>query len=485
MAKKEKEQRDLTELFVSQVNLHRPKTNQGGMFEFAMSDEEIFGDVKYVLLTGIDSFDTFTGGFPFGRMSEVFGLENCGKSALMIRSMCRFQAMHIYEVTNKDGFIYSVRRVDPKNIRLIRAYVDNEGSLEKGFKLGVHDVRFNEQGEEFVEEIMLDKTGVGLTDTIEQVFMSYDKFLKVMDQAEREAIEDETDQVVFGIFVVDTIAGTSSKDEMQRAWGERDFPRAAQQISEGFRRLRGETVRHNVAAIFTNQVRKSFGQTQGSGYKVKFNTPQADDYSTFGGKALSFYATHRIFMFQVPIKYTLVKGAQFPAGFLVGFRTIKNRLRKPQREARMVLLFDEKVGGLHNQLSLLESLCFLKAAELRKDGSIFFRFRQMRIETTTFEHNVKLDEEPTRSRKKAPDPEIDGRYQWIAYYKAHRPDFDKLWEAAVVRANSTPGLDAFYEPDVEDEEVSEDEDPDPRPRRANSRSSGFRTPTFADKDLND
>src|SRR5882724_3324998 len=103
MAKKER--RDLTEIFVSQVNKHRPKTNAGGMFEFAMSDEEIFGDVRYVLLTGIDSFDTFTGGFPFGRMSEVYGMENCGKSALMIRSMCCFQGMHIYEVINKDGFI--------------------------------------------------------------------------------------------------------------------------------------------------------------------------------------------------------------------------------------------------------------------------------------------------------------------------------------------------------------------------------------------
>lgn len=481
-----KERKDLTALYVSEINRCRPKKTEGGTFEFAMSDKNIFGDVKYVLLTGNEPFDTFTGGFPFGRISEVYGLENCGKSALMIRAMCRFQAKHIYEVVGKNGFIYALKRVDPSNIRLIRAYIDNEGSLEKGFKLGIEDVTFDENGKEVIEEIMLDKIGVGLTDTIEHVFLAYDKFMKVMAVAEAENEEEERDEVIFGAFIVDTVAGTSSKDEIKKDWGERDYPRAAQQISEGFRRLRAETVRHNIAAIFTNQVRKAFNEHQGGGkYRPKFATPQSEDFSTYGGKALAFYATHRIFMFQVPIKYTLVKGSQFAAGFLIGFKTVKNRLRKPLREGRMVLLFDEQHGGLHNILGLLETLIFLKVAELHEDGSVTFLFRKYEIETTTFAENVKFNGDgegkpetrAPRSRRKPKDPEIDGRYQWISFYKAHRPDIEKLWQVAVEKANKVEGLDEFYQP-----EAGEDGDPDPEdapPRRP-------RTPipqTLEDPDL--
>ncbi len=169
--------KDLTERFVQSINMSRPKKIGVGTFEFVMCDNEILGDVKYVLLVGNDSYDTFVGGFPFGRISEVFGLENCGKTAMMVRSMCRFQAKHIYEVTSRKGFVYTLKRVDPKRVRLIKAYIDNEGSLEKGFKITIRDVTYDENGKEIVEVTTMEKTGIGLCDTIEQVFMAADKFL--------------------------------------------------------------------------------------------------------------------------------------------------------------------------------------------------------------------------------------------------------------------------------------------------------------------
>lgn len=475
-----KQSKNLTEMFVSSVNLSRPKKAGTATFDFTMSDKDIFGDVKYVLLTGNEPFDQFTGGFPMGRISEVFGLENCGKSALMLRSMCRFQAHHIYEVVDKKGFIYTLKRVDTKRIRHIMVYIDNEGSLEKGFKLGIRDTTFDENGAEHTEETELTGCGVGLTDTIEQVFLAVEKFLKIIRQAEKEIKEAESDEIVFGMLIVDTVAGTSSKDEMEREWGERDFPRAAAKISEGFRRLRAEITRHNVSIVCTNQVRTNYNQ-QGGGYRVRYSTPQDKDFSTFGGRALAFYATHRIFMFQVPIKYTLVKGAQFPAGFLVGFRTVKNRLRKPLREARMVLLFDEEQGGFHNIFSLLDSLVFLRVAEFGKGdedegkgGCVRFLFRKFGIETTTFAENVKPDEElkdaasGNRRKKKVEDPEIEDRWQWPAFYRAHRADLDKLWRVAVDKANATEGLDEFYKPEGE-QASGEDADPEPTPGSARKR----------------
>ena len=467
MAQKEK---DLSELFVHSINMSRPKKPGAGTFRWTMSDDEIQGDVRYVLLTGNDSYDTFVGGFPFGHISEVFGLENCGKTALMIRSMCRFQARHIYEIVSRDGFIPVLKRVDPKRIRLIKAYIDNEGSLEKSFKIGIRDVTYNENGEEVVEKISMEKTGLGLCDTIEQVFMAVDKFLQIIKDAEQENddLDEDERKVIFGLFIVDTIAGTSSKDEIEREWGERDYPRAAGKISEGFRRLRGEISRRNVAFICTNQVRTQFREQQGGGYRARFSTPQVADFATFGGKALSFYAAHRVFMFQMPVKYTLVKGAQFPAGYLIGFRTHKNRLRKGGREGRMVLLFDEELGGLHNSFSILETMIFLNVAELHEGGQITFKFRKFGVETTTFAENIRLDEpdDGKRARKRQSDPEIDGRYQWLSFYNAHRSDLDRLWQTAIKKANTDEGLHAFSP-----EQKGEDEDDVPPTQNSRRRAA--------------
>jgi RecA/RadA recombinase len=489
-AKKVKEEQDLSERFVSNMMRHRPKKASSGTFEFVNSDETVLADVKYVVLTGIDDFDEFTGGFPFGRISEVFGLENCGKSAMMLRTMCRFQAKHIYEVISRNGFIHSLKRVDPAQIRIIKGYIDNEGSLEKGFKLGISDITFDEQGNEVVEKTMLQKTGLGRCDTVEQIFFSADEFINVIREAQDEEEEVAEEQgkeprIILGVFIVDTVAGTSSKSEIEREWGKEDYPRAAGKISEGFRCLTHDFSRYNVAAIFTNQVRTAMKERGTTGYRVKFSTPQQDDYSTYGGKALSFYATHRIFMFQVPVKYTLVKGTQFPAGFLVGFRTVKNRLRKPLREARMVLLFDEEQGGLHNTLSILESLIFLKVAELHDSGAVSFKFRKFQLETTSFAENVVLNPKPEdvkKRRKRETDPMIDGRYQWLAFYKAHRSDLDKLHRVAIERANRTEGLDPFYEPEPgeDNEQIPNGEDSEPLEPSRRRRTA---VPVIDDDDL--
>jgi len=495
MAKKA-EERDLSEQFIAKMNACRPKKEakkdgtRNGTIRVVLSDDEVLGEIKYVLRVGIDPFDELTNGFPFGRISEVFGLENCGKTALMMRTMARFCAKHIYEVVSHRAFDYELKRVNPKKVKLIKCYVDNEHSIDKGRKLTMTDITYDAEGKEITERAYWEKVAVEEADTIEQVFQSLDYFLAII-KAEEKAILDDTpegeepDTLVFGLFIVDTVAGTSSKDEINREWGERDFPRAAGKISEGFRRLTNEVARHNVAAIFTNQVRTKFQEKTGGGYTVKFSTPQETDFSTYGGKALSFYATHRVFMFQIPVKYVLIQGEQFAAGYLVGFRTCKNRLGAPMRESRMALVFDQEKGGLHNRLSLLESMIFLRVAELHKDGSISFLFRKHGIETTTFAENVKLDEpEGKKGRsKKVEDPEIEGRYQWLAFHRAHRADLDKLWTFALERAKTIRGLDDNYEPTPEELDQAgaegEDNDPEPRLHRRKPKS----VPGISDEDL--
>ncbi|MBV5345515.1 MAG: hypothetical protein JZU63_08305, partial [Rhodoferax sp.] len=188
---------DLTASFVTSMTRRRPTKQGAAMFDIVMSDEDLLGDVKYVLLTGNEPYDKITGGFPFGRVTEVFGLENCGKTAMMVRSMCRFQAKHIYEVISRNGFIYTVKRVDPKKVKVIKCYVDNEHSLEKGFKITIKDVTYNEKGEEQQERITM-STAVMMADTIDQIFMAVDGFIAKIKEAEEKIKADGGDEIVFG-----------------------------------------------------------------------------------------------------------------------------------------------------------------------------------------------------------------------------------------------------------------------------------------------
>lgn len=488
---------NLTASYAAQVKRRRPTKEGAPTFDIVTDSKKGFiGDVKHVLLTGNEPFDRLVGGFPFGRITEVFGLENCGKTTMLVRAMCRFQNRMVHEVVSRDGFIYTLKPLDPKMVIPIWSYVDNEHSLEEGFKTTALNTIVDKDGKEVETRLTMDLVGLAMCDTIEQIFQNVDDFIKRIKEAEEICAEEGSKRTVFGLFIVDTIAGTSSREEMEGPWGKRDYPRQAQQISEAFRCLTNDIARHNVAMICTNQVRIKFKEVQrNAGHKVYFNTPQQEDFSTFGGRALACYATHRVFMFQMPNKYTLVKGGQFRAGYEVGFRTIKNRIRKPGREGRMVLLLDEVKGGMHNVLSLLESMLFLRVAKMSESGAISFLFKKFGIQTTTFADNIDLEGDdkdkakakaaPVRRRKKAEDadPEIDGRYQWFAFYRAHRSDLDKLWEAAMKRAYEIEGLDEHYDPPDEDGEGGEDADPELDTPANRSIHATLETTDIGDEDL--
>lgn len=461
---------DLTEVYVSKMRACKPKKGDHGTFEFEDSENEILADIKYVLTTGITAFDEIVGGFPFGRMTEIFGLESCGKTAMVVRSAIRAQCKHIYEVVARDGSIYKLKRLEPKKMEIMVAYIDNEHSLEKGFKIAIDNIEFDKDGNEIVEKISM-RAAVGRCDTIDMVFKAVDKLIEVIHEREEQLEEDKEDKLVFGVMIVDTIAGTSSKEEMTKDWGEDDYPRQAKQISEGFRILKNDISRHNIAAIFTNQVRTAMTPVM-VGRKIRYGTPQEKDFSTFGGKALGFYASHRVFMFSMPTKYTLVKGSKFAAGCLIGFRTTKNRLRKPNREGRMALIYDDEKGGLHDIFSKLETLLFLDLAEFHDNGEISFKFKSNGVTTSTFEQHVSLEEQDDRSSKKKKDknPRIEGRYEWPSFYRAHRSDFDLLWQAAIKKVNTIEGLDGFYPTTANEDNGEDDDEEDELPARSRRRS---------------
>jgi len=453
MAKKKKEVVDESEGLIAKLLSIAPKGEDAGSWEISRTTELVLSQVKYVLTTGIEPFDDIVGGLPIGRMVELYGLESCGKTAMAIRCAARGMKGHISEVIrSKDDKPQSYRELSTDEAKVLVVYIDNEQSLDEDGKLVV-------DGEK------LDVIGARM-DTTDDVFKAIDGAISY--QEERMATADKDGILRFMLIVVDTIASTTTKQELDQKWGQQDFPRQPQQISKALRQLTRRVNRNNVCILFTNQVRVKFQEQAPKGKGGQTFQIKASDYSSPGGFALRFYASHRVFMYAYNQKYRLVPDAQFSAGLLVGFHTVKNRLKKPLRDGRMVLLFDEKKGGFNNQFSMLESLELYGFVEVEAESrhtGYTLKFKKHGIVPTTFEPSklettLEEDEDAPvrRGSGRGKDPGFKLRSEWPQFYADHKEDVLKLWKAAVEYAMATEGLEGGVQVAEEDTPIPTEED---------------------------
>lgn len=453
MAKKKQQEEEVDEGagLLAKLRSIAPKLKDGeinGSWELSRTTDLVMSQVKYVLTTGIDSFDNIVGGLPMGRMVELYGLESCGKTAMSIRCAARAMKNHISEIsrTADDTTVY--RPLGPNEAKTLVVYIDNEQSLDEDNKLVV-------DGEK------LDVIGARM-DTTDEVFKAIDGALSY--QQDRMKMEAEDGIKRFMLIVVDTIASTTTKQEVDQKWGTQDFPRQPQQISKALRKLTRRVNQNQTCILFTNQVRTKFQEAPkgGASFQIK-----ASDYSSPGGMALRFYASHRVFMYAMNQKYRLLPSAQFSAGLLVGFHTVKNRIKPPLRDGRMVLLFDKKQGGFNNVFSILETLEFLGFVEVEAETlhtGYTLKFRSNGIVPTTFEPaklETTLDEDeeaPVARKGRRKDPGFKCRSEWPQFYAAHKEDVDKLWAAAMDYVIATEGLEGGVQIEEEGEPVVQEQD---------------------------
>lgn len=426
------------------------------MYEVEYSRTNILSRIRYVLTTGIAAFDDIVGGMPFGRVVEVYGTEHCGKTALAIRCSVRAREGFVYElVKQKDGTVVH-RALKPDEYEMAVLYIDNECSLDDDDKI-------------VVDGKVLDVI-VTRCDTVSMLFKQAEIAIA---SAEDRMADPKNKKLQFVVIVVDTIASTTSKQELEQDWGKQDYSRQPQQISQGFRKLVRRVNKINCCMICTNQTRDNMkAQEKKKGMPQRGNSSgqTASDHNTFGGKALRFYASHRVFMYAMTTRYKLHPSNRFPDGILVGFQTVKNRLRMPLREGRMSLMLDKHEGGFNDIYSLLENLIYYKCIEVEsKEKGIDFKvkFKTHGIETTTFldsetkpslaELDASDDQPKRRGAKK--EPGFKYRSDWPDFYAAHAEDVDKLWAVAVSEAfNAKPvePIDGDDEEDLDAEPIEEE-----------------------------
>jgi recombination protein RecA len=170
------------------------------------------------------------GGFPKGRVVEIYGPESSGKTTLTLQVVAECQ---------KAGGT--------------AAFVDAEHALDLNYaeKLGVN----------------VDALLVSQPDTGEQA-------LEITDMLVRSAAVD--------VIIIDSVAALTPKAEIEGEMGDHHMGLQARLMSQALRKLTANIKRSNTLVIFINQIRMKIG--------VMFGSPE----TTTGGNALKFYASVRL-----------------------------------------------------------------------------------------------------------------------------------------------------------------------------------------------
>ena len=170
------------------------------------------------------------GGYPRGRIIEIYGPESSGKTTFALQAIASVQ-----KTGGRAAFIDAEHALDP-------VYAE---------KLGVN-----------INELLLSQP-----DTGEQALEICDALVK------REAIS---------IIVIDSVAALVPQAEIDGEMGDSHVGLQARLMSQALRKLSGTISKTNTIAIFINQLREKVG--------VMFGNPE----TTTGGRALKFYSTIRL-----------------------------------------------------------------------------------------------------------------------------------------------------------------------------------------------
>ncbi len=170
------------------------------------------------------------GGFPKGRIIEVYGPESSGKTTVALHA--------IAEVQRNGGQA---------------AFIDAEHALDPSYaeKLGVN-----------IDELLLSQPDTG------------EQALEITEALVRSGAID--------IIIIDSVAALVPKAEIEGEMGDSHMGLQARLMSQALRKLSGIINKSNCIAIFINQVREKIG--------VMFGNPE----TTTGGRALKFYSTIRL-----------------------------------------------------------------------------------------------------------------------------------------------------------------------------------------------
>jgi recombination protein RecA len=305
MAKKQ--ELDLADILADELN----KYSKDQKVAFFLDGDEAPTNVDGWVSTGCAMLDVAIsnrpyGGLPVGRIVEVTGLEQSGKSLL---------SAHLLAETQKLGGV--------------AVLIDTETAVSR----------------EFLEAIGVDvsKLLYVSADSVEQIFDFTETIIEKVRQ---------TDKNKLVTIVTDSVAAASTKTELAADYGKDGYATdKAIIISKAMRKITNMIGRQKILLVYTNQLRQKLNAM-----------PFGDPWTTSGGKALAFHASVRLRlkgMGQIKVK---TGGQDKIVGMKVRAQVIKNRMGPPLRAADFDIFFDRGIDNYGSWLGVMKDNKLVKQA---------------------------------------------------------------------------------------------------------------------------